>query len=398
MKRPLNKSIVFTGLLLFSMLVPEIVRAQSVEQQISKLDVEIDEIAMQRSNVRNQIKQHNQFAKAAGGWFDQLDHVLSQIQELEQQKRSGNFNIFDNRQLDDQLNGLYSQRDRIKHLGGGMIIQNIRYSNLEQLQAALNVKTNEILKLNRDYMALTADLNAKDKNRDLLADTIERSETKKLQSNKKQLQLKKEDFKETTDLVNDNDLWCLKNPIDSYNTPSFMTRRMAITYATDKYIKELKRNGQSYNPQELARRIKIVRDQSNEVKNALRQVRLPELQHQIMNLEAEIQKTDRTVPDIVGCWIILLGNSASYPTVNVRKNSYGEYDGVIVNNGQLANIRNGHRLFSVTRINNYTYDGTEYSYSRSGQPTRVQLRLIMSNDQLSMNYRSDQVLSLRRCD
>jgi len=149
--------------------------------------------------------------------------------------------------------------------------------------------------------------------------------------------------------------------------------------------------------QELNTRIRKVQEQSDELKKAVKGGLIPQLEREIADLQVKMGQLERIQQDIAGCWTILLG-ARDFPTLNVVHNDGGDFEGVIIDRGRLAHIRPGHRLFSVARINATTYDGTEHTFSQDGQPTRIPLRLVVSSDFVSMSYRSDQVLSLRRCD
>ncbi len=100
--------------------------------------------------------------------------------------------------------------------------------------------------------------------------------------------------------------------------------------------------------------------------------------------------------DPSGCWVIAIGTGRR-PQINIVKNAYGEFDAFITDPGPL-NYKRGKRLFTMARINASTFEGTEYSFDKSGAETRIPLRIIINKKSNSGEYRTrDNLLTLLRC-
>ncbi len=371
---------------------------RDAQDRIDAIEVRSDQAAKQRRQVREELNQADRLAGIAADWFQKKSQVDTEIRRLEEQKRSGGFNIYDTRQLDDQLQALRRKLDGIMRLDGGLAIDGVPFSSLFQLQEEVKRKNSEALQLNDEYIRLTQELRALDQERDaLLPQALDQAKTQ-LRSDKSTLSYLREDLEMLQELVGNNGLWILQGAIKLGAMAPHMSRERAITMLTNEYILSVQSTpGKKVDHRELAEKIKKYQAESEAIKREVRERIIPEKIREIEELQRRVSLLEGGPREIKGCWVIVVG-SGNYPVVEIAGNAQGDYEAILIHVGQLDFFRRGNRLFSVSRVNDDTYDGTEHSFTADGRPVKVALRLVMSRDGKSISYRADSILTLRRCD
>jgi hypothetical protein len=371
---------------------------QDADARISAIETRGDQVARQRQQVREEMNKANHFAEITAGWSERLTQAAAEVTALESQKQSGNINIYGNQQLDDQLQFARQKLENIRRLNGGQVIDGIPYRSIGELQEELKQKGREALQLNNDYFQLAEQLNDLDQERDRLVSQALVKEKSLLPWDKFSLKNHQEDLEILQTIVNNDRLWIIKGLIDVTSVPPHFSLELVISIITNDYFHQLRTiPGKKYDARELAAKIREFRDSSDEIKRMLRDTIIPETISEINELKRRIQRLEAGSPDIQGCWIVLVGSS-NYPIITITANQLGDFEAFITKIGQLKFYRQGDRLFSVSRIDDKTYDGTEYSFTANGRPIKVALRLTVSSDGVLINYRSDAVLELRRCN
>ena len=376
------------------------VMAQTPDAQdrIDTLETRSAQVAEQRRQVREDLNKADHLARVAADWFQKKSQVDAEIQRLEEQKKSGSFNIYDTRQMDDQLQALRSQQDAIMRLEGGLAIDGFPYRSLFELQEEVKSTNSEVLRLNDEYARLTQELRALDQERDgLIPMALDQAKTK-LRSDKFTLSYLREDLEMLQSVVNNNELWILQHVVKFGGMFPHMSRQRAITILTNEYILYVQATpGKKVDHRELSEIIKKYQAESEAIKREVRERIIPERIREIEEIQRRINLLEGGAPEIQGCWVVMVG-SGDYPVIEIAANAHGDFEAIINRVGQLDFFKRGNRLFSVHRINDDTFDGTEYSFTADGRPTQVPLRLIVSRDGKSIHYRADSILTLRRCD
>ncbi len=397
-----SRNHVFAGLTLVLIILLPAAHARAQDQdaqdRINAIEVRSDQVAEQRRQVREELNRADRLAKIASAWFIRKTQTDAEIKSLEEQKRSGSFNIYDTRQLDDQMQALSRKLDGIMRLDGGLAIDGVPFSSLFQLQEEVKQKSSEALRLNEEYVRLTQELRALDQERDALCpQALDQAKTQ-LRSDKFTLGYLREDLEMLQALVSNNELWILQAPISMGATFPHMSRERALIMLTSEYVHSVQTTpGKKADHRELAEKIKKYQAESEAIKREVRERIIPEKMREIEELQRRVSLLEGGPREIKGCWVIVVG-SGNYPTIEIAANAQGDYEAILTHVGQLDFFRRGNRLFSVGRVNDDTYDGTEYSFTADGRPTRVPLRIILSRDGKSISYRSDSLLTLRRCD
>ncbi len=397
-----SRNHVLAGLtLVLAILLPAAhARAQNRDAQdrIDAIESRSDQVVEQRRQVREELNRADRLAGIAADWFQKKSRVDTEIQRLEEQKRSGSFNIYDTRQLDDQLQALRRKLDGIMRLEGGLPIDGVPFGSLFQLQEEVKRKNSEALQLNDEYVRLTQELRALDQERDaLLPQALDQAKTQ-LRSDKFTLSYLREDLEMLQELVGNNGLWILQSAIKLGAMAPHMSRERAITLLTNEYILSVQSTpGKKVDHRELAEKIKKYQAESDAIKREVRERIIPERIREIEELQRRVSLLEGGAREIKGCWVIVVG-SGNYPVIEIAGNAQGYYEAILTHVGQLDFFKRGNRLFSVSRVNDDTYDGTEYSFTAAGRPVKVTLRLVMSRDGKSISYRADSLLTLRRCD
>lgn len=164
------------------------------------------------------------------------------------------------------------------------------------------------------------------------------------------------------------------------------------------YIAELETTpGKKFNSKELERRILYLRDQSNQIKENMRTKIIPEMRRKIEELRSKVNEEASRSSDISGCWVIFVSDHDN-PVVNITKDWKGGYSAYITKVGVLDHIGQGHLAFSVLPVNKTVFDGLEYGTDVNGNGTTLKLRLVLSKDGNRMDYRSDDILTMGRCN
>lgn len=388
-------------LIVLTVLIPgTAAQAQSNEAQdrIDAIEARSNEAAEQRRQVREELNKADRLAWIVTGWFQKKGQVEAEIQRLETQKKTGAFNIYDTRQLDDQLQSLRNKLDGIMRLEGGLVIDGDPFNSFFMLQEALKQKNSEAIRLNDEYVRLTQELRALDQERDALLPRAREQAKERLYFDQFKLGYLQEDLEMLQTLVSNNDLWILQSSIAMGAMVPHMSRERAITFLTNEFILSVQTTpGKKADHRELAEVIKQYQAQSEAIKRQVREHIIPEKMREIEELRQRIKMREGGAGDIRGCWVVMVG-SGNYPVIEIAANAQGDFEAIITRVGQLDFFKRGNRLFSVSRVNDDTYDGTEYSFTADGRPTRIPLRLVISRDGKSIHYRADSILTLRRCD
>ncbi len=393
---------VLAGLILvLAILLPAAhARAQNRDTQdrIDAIESRSDQAAEKRRLVREELNKADRLAWIVTGWFQKKGQVEAEIQRLETQKKTGAFNIYDTRQLDDQLQSLRNKLDGIMRLEGGLVIDGDPFNSFFMLQEALKQKNSEAMRLNDEYVRLTQELRALDQERDALLPRARDQEKTGLRFDQFKLGYLQEDLQMLQELVGNNELWILQSSIALGAMVPHMSRERALTLLTNEYILSVQSTpGKKADHRELAEVIKQYQAQSEAIKRQVREHIIPEKMREIEELRQQIKLREGGAGEIRGCWVVMVG-SGNYPVIEIAANAQGDFEAIITRVGQLDFFKRGNRLFSVSRINDDTYDGTEYSFTADGRPVKIPLRLVISRDGKSIHYRADSIVTLRRCD
>ena len=382
----------------------------STQHAIDQVDVKIQNtISQRKANHENQEK-INAFVNETDKWVKASSDIQNKINQA--RSHSGNYSSFNSNQLQQEIQNLEQQKKAINSLNGGITVDWKRYNSISELKNGLTEKSQEIVKLINEDEKLKKKLHSLDIERDSYVkdgETDERTNKKnllwnKIQYLKRKLPSLKGDYnKASQDKINPA-MWCVKK--DNNSSLKCLHRNLYIEALTKGYVKSLDRDGKTYDPNELATLIKNAQRQSNAVKEEAKYM-LREWHQAILSVEREIatlenryweEKEEDIDIDPSGCWVIVIGKD-NYPKIRIEENLFGEYIAKLTDPGSLhENYKRGKILFNISRINATTFEGTEYSFSKSGATTRIPLRIIIQKDRRGIQYRtSDDILNLRPC-
>jgi len=393
------------------LLLPNFIFAQnyypSINDKINGIDMQIRNLISQRKINHENQETINAFVVEGGKWFKAISDIQNKINYAK--SRSGDYSTFNKKDLLKEIQNLEQQKKEINSLNGGVTINRRTYNSINELQDALTEQSLLMVELINDDEKLSNDLQELDIIRDKMVADFETDEKvnqknilwNKLQHLKQKQQFLEEDYnKDSHDIVTPA-IWCTKKGKNS--SLKCLHRNLYISTLTEVYIKKLDETGKKYDQNELAGMIKNAQKQSENVKKEAKYM-LRERYHELNALQQEIgaiekkywEEENNIDIDPSGCWAIAIG-TGSRPQINIVKNAYGEFDGIIMDPGPLA-YKKGKRLFTIARINSTTFKGTEYSHSESGITTRISLRVIVQKGRNSADYRtSDDHLTLLPC-
>ena len=404
-KSKISFSTVWLAILAFIVLTPMPSLAESnigvhnitgtmrVQTKIQKIDISVGKIARERSSVTAALRNLTKFAKGAEIWFGRLDKVNAQIRNA--QKSKGEYRTFSPSQLNDVLQQLKSERAGILQLNGGATIVGRHYTSIDQLKSAYANISREKDDFNKKWRSLSDALAILDKKRDAASSQLEQHERRDLSWNKINVRILEEEIKDIEDIVNDNKLWCMSG-ISADVFGETVTRRQAMHMIKIEYLKELETTpGKKFNSKELAKRFIAQRDESDRIKGDRRKILLAK-QLELQEVHRRINAEESHSIDISGCWVIFLADKDN-PVVNITKSSVFGYVAHITRVGVLDHIGRGHLLFSVRPVNKIVFEGLEHGTDANGGETTSKLRLILSKDGGRMDYRSDDILTMGRC-
>jgi hypothetical protein len=373
------------------------------EDQINKVDIKISQLITQRKINRAKQDKINDFIPEVGRWFDNYSNIQTKIKEAKGQY--GNYGSFDNQKLERALQQLEQERITVYNLNGGTTIHGVTYYSIGELQSAMTTKSKEVVDLINDDEKITIALQTADRERDRLVSQLEESDELDNRDNSRErwnglkikLYLLESDYKRDSYMLNSPNFWCASaanSKIKCVHRKYYVAH--LITLYTESLIDNL---GKKYDQKELADMIIQARDNSNDIKRNAQSEIIFETLEQIKSIKQQLKSFTTKVPlvDPSGCWVILIG-SGRKPVITIQENSYGEFDAYITDPGSL-NYKRGKRLFTMARINATTFEGTEYSYSKSSHSeTRIPVRLIIQKNRSSIEYRtSDDLLTLLPC-
>lgn len=378
----------------------------SFKESINKIDEKIHNLIFQRKRNHENQDKINIFVAEAGKWFTASSNIQNKINQA--RGRSGAYSNLNSQRLQQELQKLEQEKNAINGLNGGATIQGVTFYSIGELKSAMTKKSNEIIELINYEEQIKIDLQSLDIERDKYTAEIELDDEldqqkileEKLDYLEEKKSLNQEDFMRRHEQLKDVNYWCQK--INKDSPIKCLHRRLYISKLTAHYANQLVTTpGKKYNQNEFAQMIKNARDQSNTAKQEEKDrmdkklIKLASIQQQIDVTRKELNKKKIIEIDPSGCWVIPIGTKR--PQINIIKNSYGEYDGIITDPGSSA-YKKGKRLFTMARINSTTFEGTEYSHSKSGIQTRIPLRVIVKKGIRNADYRtSDDQLTLLPC-
>lgn len=386
--------------LIILLLIPLFIIGQSNEaQHIQNLDYRIQDLISKRKTNRAEQDKINTFSTQAVSWIKSYTNIQTKIQQAKE--RSGDYYSFSREQMEDELQQLEQQRNAIYNLNGGTIIQGTLYNSIDKLQNAFTEKGKEIINLVNEDESISISIREADIERDKIMSQLEKdnvihnkldSETWR-QSLENKAELLQETIDRDIDFINDPNYIC---GVTKANVPlKCIHKELFIPAFTEAYIKKMYDSGKEYDKNELIKLVKTVKENSMMVKE-LRKKTLQEKINQVREIHAQLSKESISI-DPSGCWVIPIGTDR--PMVNIRENTYGEYVAKVTKRGALHEKYTDKVLFTVSRINTTTFEGTEYNYSDTGKLIkRIPLRLIIHKNRSGIDYRtSDDILTLRPC-
>jgi len=397
----LVKNVLFT-LVVLSLLPISVMgqNDQSYEaQQIQILDFRIQNLISQRKMNRAEQDKINEFCVQAATWIDSYTKIQAKIQQAK--GKSGDDYSFSREQLEEELQQLEQQRNAIYSLNGGTTIQGTLYNSIDQLQNTFAKKGKEIITLVNEDESISIAIRAADIKRDKFMSQLEKgnvihskqgSETWR-QSLEYKVELLQETINRDRDFINDPNFIC---GVTKANVPlKCIHKDLFIPAFTEAYIKKSYDSDKAYDKNELIKLVKTAKENSMMVKE-LRKRALEEKINQIVEIHSQSSKESVSL-DPSGCWTIPLGNNRS--EIDIQENIFGEFIGKITKRGSLHKNYEEKNLFTITRINTTTFEGTEYTYSRKGEIVkRIPLRIIIQINRSGIDYRTaDDILTLRPC-
>jgi len=359
--------------------------------RINAIDDRTERVAGQRKVVLDEIDDLKSFANTTSKWLGAYNRINAQINALQQGQ--GDYARYSRSQRSAELQSLEQERNRIATLNGGTVIDGTTYTSLAQLQQALPEKAMDHTQTNREYRRLTSELLTLDGQRDKYVAKLKVEEISQIEHNKMWVEIYQQDLAICEEFIKDNNMWCTTVDVP-LSIPSVVPREFVIFTITKDYLAQISTTpGAKFDPKELADRIKTARNRSDRAKQEAKDnvdQRIADLKRKIAMLEGCLNI------DPTGCWVLFLGNNN--PVLNIVNNGGDRYTGYITKVGALKYFNANQRLFEVRRVNDTTFDGTEYSYTNSGRATRMGLRLISSKDGRMMTYRSNQQVRMGRCN
>jgi len=382
--------------LLFLVFFPIHFYAQSEnEYRINQIDFEIGNLIAQRKTNHLAQKDINTFASIAESWFAKYEEIQVEIRQVN--TKSGDYMYYSPNELNHKLSQLEQGSRTVYNLNGGISVHNKYYNSLDDLRNDMASQGKEVVRLVNEDENLRRQIQSLDIERDRLVDADHAEYKKYSIFPKRRIANLKEDYERNLKAVYDVNFWCVKG--ESNLTPlKCIDRKLYISALTVIYLEKIKSDpSMSYSERRLADMIKRARDESNEAKQEAIDYGLAAQEQNITNLERKFQNQIIMI-DPVGCWVLVVGDAYNRPVIEIRENEYGEFNGFIVDPGPLDYFRKGGHFFNIARINEVTFEGTEYSYGTNGNTTRIPLRLIITANRSSIEYRTtDEIITLLPC-
>lgn len=362
-------------------------RAQATIQGI---DIRAGEIAIELGAIRYKLRNLRTAGRDAEVWFSRLNGINAKIRDLE--KEMGGIEFFDPIGSQD-LRQLENERTEILKLNGGVTFNGQNYTSMDQLKNAYTNLNKEYTYLEENYEEYENEMETLGLKRKIASYELEKKEQEKIDLNwdKALLEILDGEMRDLEVIVNDNKMWASRSDDSKLNAwPS----KRAVRWIRSQYIEEVKATpGKEFNKEELKQRFIKQRDESNRIKKEA----YFELLGKIQALQLKINAEADNITDISGCWMIYLYDH-DHPQVSISRNLTDGYSAYVTVVGVLDHIRQGHMLFEVTPVNKTEFHGFEYSTDFNGNPTSSKLRLIVNGQGDRMDYRSDDALTLARCD
>jgi hypothetical protein len=395
------------------LLIPFTIEAQyygpSYDEKINKVDMKIQNLMFQRKTNRAEQDKINNFVAEAGKWFASYSNIQNKINQAK--RGSGDYSTFTNQRLQQILQELEQEKKAIHGLNGGATIQGKTFDSIDKLQSELTGKSEDAITLVNEDEKIGIDIQSADMERDQYVAGLQESEIldKKDLLEEQWTNLNKKKMKHQLDynyyaeMLNNDNFWCAEAR-DKSHIKCIDSRLYIIKY-TKMYSERLKEGiNKKISRKELIEMIMQAKEKSDIVKQKAhdmqrkRKKKLLSLQKQMTSIEQQLYstkiKTNQIDPS--GCWVIVIGKGRR-PEIRIKENANGEYDAYIIDPGPL-NYKRGKRLFTMARINASTFEGTEFSYSDSGRTTRIAVRLIITKNRNSIEYRTrDDLLTLMPC-
>ncbi len=386
---------------LLALLVPCSAETDSLQEQVRALNGRIDQIVERRKEISDKIANTWKFGSEHAQKFNYLNQFDYEIDSILNKQESGKSGLRDSDSQSVKLKELQKKRELL--LNTPVVINGKEYQSFSQLlDAIVKANTDHIL-LRENYNTLTRQLDDLGRERDMLIAQARGQVQQNLQLenyNRAVEQLREElDIIQT--LVDNKEIWLIDDlSVVAMTSSSFFPnfpRQEAIDAITCKYLADLHTTpGKKFNQQELAEKIKQAQSGSKKIKEIIRHRIIPEKTLKINELQARINSL-RPEMEIEGNWVIIIGTE-NFPIINISNRGAEGYEAVITKVGQLDHFKPGGVLFVVNRTEANIYVGTEYSFTESGEKTALPLRLEVNPGGKSLRYRSDELLTLQRCD
>jgi len=360
------------------------------QREIQLIDIRAERITLEKKSIRDALRNEILSDKKAEEWFDRFKFVNAQIRRAI--NKQGGYATFSKKEINKELQSLKQERANVLTLNGGVTIGGKHYSSMSQLQESYNIEEKQ--RLNERYQKLDMKLAVLDKERDELSKDVERQ----LKSDTLLLDNKKEEVRFLQELVDDDSLFFVKSYYGG--TPLYVTKKMIKDQIKQRYIEEVYQ-GKKFNARELEsiykQSYKQYLEASNRIKEHIKEKVIPGKQKEIADLQRKVADKPTHITDISGCWMIFKPGFKNI-IVNIIRYNNDVYDAFITDPGDLKDLGHKHHLFRVEPKNNTVFVGKEYSTDARGNHTTTLLRLFINKRGDRMNYRSDDSLSMGRCN
>lgn len=379
-------------------------------EDIRMIDIRADKVNTQRKSLRQEMDKAVIFSKEAHRWFDKARRIEIQIRKV--QAAPGN--TYQRQDKQEILNRLNTQKNKIHRLNGGVTIAGKQYSSMQQLDKANQKQARNAVNLGRRYREIVKELDAFDKERDEKTRQLRRQAGRDIDWTKKELANLENERNHMQQMLNDPGIWFTpafskqevdNNYLEYYQTlglsikgmAPYISREAAMNYITQLYLKECAAEGIEFNPKDLAAMVKEARDNSNGMKNYVKTQLMPEADRKIAEYRNRIKLFEENI-DPSGCWLLILPGSKDLPQVLVIDQGNGRYEGYIQHVGTLKHFHKNQFLFRAQRQSRTTIGGHERTFNSAGEIITIPIRVTIHEDRRTMTYRSDETVTMRRCN
>jgi hypothetical protein len=379
----------------------------SHQEKIREIDIQIDQLLFKKKVNNRELDKLNQFSVKVGDEFEKLKNVNDEIARIEKAIQDKDYTTYGgNKSLKSELTDLQAKQQAIYQPPGGITINGEKFKNLQDLQNELVPLAKELLRLKRENGDLSQELLKLDTTRDDLVAQI--PDHNQLESSRKKriFTIEKEYYYQYISDINNPRKICWEeysfnngNPTPA--RPVCVERQVAVALIVRDYRDELNRTGGKFNKDDLVQKILKKITESGAAKESIKRNFLPGLRSKLNALQTEINSLNKPADlTILGFWELSDGSPNS-PHIEIEPDGNG-FKGTVRRQGWIAQDL-GHVLFRVDRINETTFDGTEFSFTyhpvkkNTRIRTRIPVRLIVNQNGSSISYRTkDDMLTLYR--